>query len=418
LFDVTTDHGQQTTDNTNSIDKITEVGKKTFVEDKQTLIILSIAISTSVLGVGIIVPFLPVYAESMGANGLWLGIIFAGFSMSRAVFMPIIGKLSDRKGRKLFISVGLLIYSLVSLAYIAAGSPVTLTLVRLGHGFASAMVLPIATAYIADITPKNQEGAYIGYFQAAFFSGFGLGPLMGGFVKDLFGINANFYAMGILSLIAFTLVLLRIPEFNQATLRKNNERTTKYRHMFKSRIIRAIFVIRFTTAFGRGTVLVFFPVFAHSVLHLSSTKIGIVMSIYILLTGILQRPFGKLADHWNRAGMVIFGSLLSICAICLFPLTGNLVQVIVLSLFMALGGGISIPAMTAITVRHGKTMGYGMGMLMGLFYLAVAIGLATGPVLNGVIFDRLGVEAPFFFGGTILFVGTTIFLFFLKNEKM
>jgi MFS family permease len=351
----------------------------------------------------------------MGANGLWLGIIFSGFSISRAIFMPVIGKLSDRKGRKLFISSGLLIYSLVSLAYIAAGSPFTLTLVRLGHGFASAMVLPIATAYIADITPKNQEGAYIGYFQAAFFSGFGLGPLMGGFVKDLLGINANFYAMGILSLMAFILVLLRIPDRNQMTLKSEKDASVRYRHMLKSRIIQAIFIIRFATAFGRGTVLVFFPVFAHNVLHLSATQIGIALSSYVLLTGILQRPFGKLADHWNRTGMVIFGSLLSVCAICLFPFTDNMVQVIILSLLMALGGGISLPAITATTVRHGKRMGYGMGMLMGLFYLAMATGLATGPIVNGAIFDYLGLEAPFYFGGFVLLAGTMLFTF-LKSE--
>lgn len=402
--------------NRNSVDKFTDVGQKTFVNNKLTLIILSIAISTSVLGVGIIVPFLPLYAESMGANGLWLGIIFAGFSISRATFMPFFGKLSDSKGRKLFISCGLLIYSAVSLAYVAAGSPFVLTLVRLGHGFASAMVIPIATAYIADITPPNQEGTYIGYFQAAFFSGFGLGPLMGGFVKDLCGINANFYAMGILSLIAFILVLLRIPEFNGMALKKNKEKKTDYRHIIKSKTIKAIFIIRFTTAFGRGTVLVFFPVFAHSVLNLSSSTIGIAMSLYILLTGILQHPFGRMADYRNRRGMVVCGSLLSIGAICLFPLSKNLVHVIVLSVLMALGGGISIPAMTAITVRHGKTMGYGMGMVMGLFYFAVATGLAIGPVLNGVIFDLADIKSPFFFGGFILFAGTMIFYFLLKKS--
>jgi MFS family permease len=277
------------------------------------------------------------------------------------------------------------------------------------------MVLPIATAYIADITPKNQEGAYIGYFQAAFFSGFGFGPLMGGFVKDLLGINANFYAMGILSLIALALVLLRIPECNQITLKSEKQGRVRYRHMLKGRIIKAIFIIRFATAFGRGTVLVFFPVFAYSVLHLSATQIGIAMSTYVLLTGILQRPFGKLADHWNRTGMVILGSLLSVCAICLFPFTTNMRQVIILSLLMALGGGVSLPAITAITVRYGKKMGYGMGMLMGLFYLAMATGLATGPILNGAIFDRVGLEAPFYFGGLILLAGTLLFTF-LKSE--
>lgn len=390
---------------------LNKAGKKPLVKNRLTLIILSIAIATSVLGAGIIVPFLPMYAESMGANGLWLGIVFSSFSVSRACFMPVIGSLSDKKGRKIFISSGLLVYSLVSLAYVAADSPLALTLVRFGHGFASAMVLPVATAYVADITPKNQEGAYIGWFQAAFFCGFGLGPLMGGLVKDFFGINANFYAMGILSFLAFILIILRIPELNQSVLERKEEKKTTYQMMLKSKTIQAVFVIRFATAFCRGTVLVFFPVLAHNVLHLSSSTIGMVMSAYILLTGILQRPFGKLADHFNRVAMVVCGSFITIVAICMLGLTDNLSQVIALSLFLAIGGGISIPAMTAITIEHGKAMKYGMGMLMGIFYLAVALGLATGPVLNGLIFDRIGLEASFFCGGAILFVGTAIFCF-------
>ena len=90
-------------------------------------------------------------------------------------------------------------------------------------------------------------------------------------------------------------------------------------------------------------------------------------------------------------------------------------RVIILSLLMALGGGISLPAITAITVRHGKKMGYGMGMLMGLFYLAMATGLATGPILNGAIFDHVGLEAPFYSGGLVLLAGTILFTC-LKSE--
>jgi len=65
--------------------------------------ILALCVFSSMLGIGIIAPLLPLYAESMGATGIWVGIIFAGFSISQAMFLPIIGKLSDRSGRKLFI---------------------------------------------------------------------------------------------------------------------------------------------------------------------------------------------------------------------------------------------------------------------------------------------------------------------------
>ena len=98
---------------------------------KKVFPILALSIFSSMLGVGIIAPLLPLYAENLGANGVWLGIIFAGFSVSRAIFMPIIGRLSDRYGRKSFLVAGLFAYSVTSLGYIWAGDVYQLTLVRL-----------------------------------------------------------------------------------------------------------------------------------------------------------------------------------------------------------------------------------------------------------------------------------------------
>lgn len=75
---------------------------------KRVFPILAISIFCCMLGSGIVVPLLPLYAESLGATGFWLGVIFAGFPISRALVTPFFGRLSDRSGRKPFISVGLL----------------------------------------------------------------------------------------------------------------------------------------------------------------------------------------------------------------------------------------------------------------------------------------------------------------------
>ncbi|RLB13564.1 MAG: MFS transporter, partial [Deltaproteobacteria bacterium] len=82
---------------------------------KKVFPVLGLSIFASMLGVGIVAPLLPLYAEKMGATGIWIGMIFAGFSVSRAIVMPIAGKFSDRKGRKAFLSVGMLAYAVISL---------------------------------------------------------------------------------------------------------------------------------------------------------------------------------------------------------------------------------------------------------------------------------------------------------------
>jgi DHA1 family multidrug resistance protein-like MFS transporter len=92
--------------------------------------VLFISVFATMLGLGIVSPLLPIYAENLGATGIWLGIIFSAFALSRSVFMPIIGRISDRRGRKWIILIGMLAYAVLSLAYIIVESVYSLTAVR------------------------------------------------------------------------------------------------------------------------------------------------------------------------------------------------------------------------------------------------------------------------------------------------
>ena len=233
------------------------------------------------LGVGIIVPLLPFYAESLGASGLWIGVIFSGFSISRSIFMPIVGRWSDKKGRKIFIAIGLLIYALISLGYILSDSVADLVTVRLIQGFSAAMIIPIAFAYIGEISPKDREGRYMGIFSVSLFAGFGLGPLLGGVLYDQFGLDADFYAMGGLCWLAFFLVLLLLPELH---LYRKFEHPRSYIEIIRSPLTKGLIFFRFSTAFTRGLLITFVPLFAHSSLGLTSSQTGIILSSNKLLT--------------------------------------------------------------------------------------------------------------------------------------
>ena len=86
--------------------------------DKLIFTILFFSIFATITGVGIVVPLLPVYAHELGATGLYIGLIFGAFSLSRTVFLPFFGHLSDRKGRKPIIVPGFLASTIVSIAFL------------------------------------------------------------------------------------------------------------------------------------------------------------------------------------------------------------------------------------------------------------------------------------------------------------
>jgi MFS family permease len=260
---------------------------------KKAFPILALSIFSSMLGVGIISPLLPLYSEKLGANDIWIGIIFASFFISRTIITPTIGKLADRRGPKLLLSIGLLGSAIISLGYIWADSPSQLTLVRLIHGVASGMIQPIAQAYVGDISPEGEEGKWMGYYNTAFFSGFGCGPLMGGALTDHFGMIFSFSAMGGLNLLAFLVVAFRLPEIRHTKTTFSPQ--PSFKEMSASGMLKGIFSFQLAFALGRGTFSTFLPIFAGIFLGLSPTLIGILIAV----------NYGETGDgfqHWHGSG--------------------------------------------------------------------------------------------------------------------
>ena len=138
---------------------------------RRVYIVLFIAVFASTMGVGFIGPLLPLYARDLGATGVSLGMIFAGFSISRFVLTPFIGRASDRHGRKVFLAFGLAAVSGFSLLYLWASSAGQLILVRALHGASAGMVIPIAQAYIGDISPQGKESTFMGTFTVSLMEG-------------------------------------------------------------------------------------------------------------------------------------------------------------------------------------------------------------------------------------------------------
>ncbi len=377
---------------------------------KRAFPILALSIFSSMLGVGIITPLLPLYAENMGATGISIGMLFAGFSISRTIIMPVSGRLSDRTGRRLFLCIGLLSYAIFSLGYVYADSVSELILVRLVHGIAAGMIVPVAQAYVGDISPKGEEGKWMGYYNAAFFTGLGFGPLMGGALADHFGMNIAFFAMGGLNLLAFLIVVFFLPESGPKKLTSGPR--LSFKEINASGMIKGIISFRLTLSLGRGAFIAFLPIFAGVYLGLSATLIGILVAVRILLTSLLGVYGGNIADKFNRKNLIVIGSFANLIHLALIPMAGNFEQLLGICILGGLSGAISMPAASAMAVEKGRE--FGMGSIMALFGMAFSVGMAVGPILSGVIADLLNISSVFYFGAIMGLVGTILFIRFTK----
>lgn len=366
---------------------------------------LLFAVFVSMMGVGIISPILPVYAEMMGAGGFAIGIIFGIFSLSRSIVMPIYGRISDLKGRKVFIIMGLSAYCGLSFAYVAADNIVTLALVRLFHGLASAATIPIAMAYVGDLSPRGQEGKMMGLYTTVLLLGFGSGPVIGGIVKDALGINEAFYIMGGLVFVGLLLVIFMVSEPE-----RKGKVSEKYpfREILENKKIRSLFIFRLANAVGRSAIFAFLPIFGHNLLSLSGTSIGILLSAVVIVASLFQVPSGMLADRTSRVGLVVAGGLLNAGGLMAIGLCKTFASMAAVIGIIGLSGAIALPALTALAVDEGRVIG--MGSVMGVFNFAMSLGQCFGPFVAGYIMSVSGIRAPFYFAGGFAILGTGLFL--------
>ena len=381
--------------------------------DKKLFDVLFISVFSAMLGLGIVGPLLPIYADNLGASGLWIGMIFSGFAAARAIFMPIVGRLSDESGRKKFIVVGLFAYALLSLGYVTAGSVYSLTAVRFCHGIASAMVVPIAMAYIGDLSKRGEEGTYMAKFQVSFFLGLGSGPLLGGILNDAFGFSSAFYAMAGLSALAFLVIVVFLPETEGRTYAKRKEGTGLLAVLGQPGVP-AILAFTALNAVVRGLLMVFMPLFAPGI-SLVPGEVGLILTVSIFLMAIFQIPMGRMADRGNALVMILAGSMVSAASLAIIPFTSSFWDLFLVAAVNGLGSAVMMPAVMALTVKLGKRIG--MGTSMGVYNTAMSLGMITAPLTGGLVMDHSSADVVFLLGGSVG-VGATVIVYLLTRGAL
>lgn len=369
--------------------------------NRQVLATLLLSVTIALFGIGIIVPVMPVFAVSLGAGGLALGFIIAAFSVSRGVLQPFVGNFSDRFGRKRFLVSGLIIYTLIGLVLPEATSVGNLIFIRAFHGVGSAMIVPVAMAYVGDMAPLGQEGRYMSMLNIAIFVGIGGGPLLGGVFTDLWGMSAAFYAMAGMSFMALLLVIFHMPvlDVKEPKVPRKSIFNAMATMLSSSRTC-GILLARMGTMIIMVPTMAFLPLLMNQWFHASGKQIGMVIACRTLVNALMQTPGGRMADRYDKVLLLRLGCVVISIVMCMIPLAGNFWWLLALFIVLGMGEAIIWPVLGALATQEGRQ--YGQGTMMGVYSLAMSAGVFLGAIGAGVSMDQLGLKWSFINIGVVV----------------
>jgi MFS family permease len=343
-------------------------------------------------------------------------LIFSAFSLSRTLLLPYFGRLSDRRGRRPFIVIGLASYAVISVGFMFAESVNSLILIRFVQGMASAMMMPVIQAYAGEITPEGREGFSMGLFNMAMFFGLSLGPVLGGLINDRFSLDAAFGVMGLLSLLSFAFCMVLLPPTRNEPAAHLRASSTPWKWLLKDRGIIGLALFRWSHAASIGIVWGFLPILADRDFGLSSATIGVLVMLGVLVSGLMHLPMGLVADRVDKHRLMVAGGTLLCLGMVMFYTAASKAGLFAASIMIGVGGGIAMPALMALAVVKGSR-NTAMGSVMSLITMAHSLGMLCGATLAGVIMDLLSLRMAFPAGAALVAMASLFLLLVPDREQ-
>jgi DHA1 family tetracycline resistance protein-like MFS transporter len=351
-------------------------------------------VALDLIGFGIIVPILGRYAERFGASGLTVGVLFASYSLAQLLCAPLLGRLSDRIGRKPVIVISLIGTAVGSFVTGAAGVLWLLFAGRIVDG-ASGGSLSVAQAAVADLAPEEDRPALIGMLGAAFGVGFVLGPAIGG-LAALGGPHVPFYVAGVLASINAIAAIIRLPE----TRLRRDRVHHKGVNTPTSPILRHLAVIGFITIIAFTSFEATFSLFGDRRFGLTeASSAAVFLGVGLVLVAIQGGAYGRLVERYGTQRLFEIGIGLLIAGLALTSVAKVWPVLIVALALLAIGQGIASPSITSLVTQHAPPER--RGEALGFQQSANAVGRVLGPPAAGAMFDRVGIWSPYVAGAVL-----------------
>ena len=359
------------------------------------LAIIFVTVFIDLIGFGMVIPILPFYANQspFNATPFEIGVLFSIYSWMQFFFSPVLGRLSDKYGRRPILFISLLGSAV---GYLVIGFAGTLPLVFLGRIISGITGANISTAqaYIADVTTKENRAKGMGLFGAAFGLGFILGPAIAG-VLSKYGVHVPFFFAAILSLTSAAAVYFLLPEsLNRESQTDDTPRKGKLEFLLESlkqhefAFVNLIYFL-LVTSFSIMTYA--FVLFTAYRFGYNAEQNGYLFAFIGLISVICQGLlFGILVKKFGEKILTALGCLLMAISFFLIPNIGREFGGLTLLLFacilLTFGNALASPALTSLVSKISKEeeQGSSLGIMQSFASLARAI----GPVLGGVLLNN------------------------------
>ena len=354
-------------------------------------------VALDLVGFGIVVPILGVYAERYGASGFEVGWLFASFSLAQFVMAPVLGRLSDRIGRKPVIVISLVGTAVGSLITGLAGSLWLLFIGRALDG-ASGASLSVAQAAVADIAPPDRRPQMVGMLGAAFGVGFVLGPAIGG-LSALGGPHVPFFVAAAIAAVNAVAAWIRLPE-TRAADRPTTSRPTGSRFAATTPVLRQLALVGFLATFAFVAFETTFSLFGSARFDLTEGSASVVfLGIGLVLVVVQGGLFGAASARLGVERLYRGGLALVVVGLAVMAAADSWLVLCVALFVLAVGQGIASPSITELVNREAPPAQRGASM--GVQQSAGAVARVAGPPIAGAMFDGVGVWSPMAMGSVI-----------------
>ncbi len=355
------------------------------------------------LGYGIIIPIIYAYSQTYGLTIFQNGLLFALFSLCSFLSAPIIGRLSDKYGRR-----PLLVISIAGTAlsfFMAAFAPnaIFLFIARALDGITAGNI-PVASAVISDTTDVKNRAKGFGIIGASFGFGFVFGPAISAATAG-FGLHVPFIIAGIITIIAVILTLLFLPETN-----KHIGQVQKGKMFDIPKLVLSVFdknvgvtlLISLIYNLAWGMFIVTFQPFAITFLKFTAQQIAAVFIIFGII-GVIMQVFviHRVVQKFGEKKAFVWSLFLSATSyLCLF-FVRNIEFYILVSLFSSVANSFFLPLIQTILSKEADERS--QGSILGLNSSYVSIGNILGPIIAGFL-SSIFIPLPFLIGSLVILV--------------